>query len=74
MYEFKVNMIYIYEALEKMVLSVVSDECISEGDVPTVTSESAGSSLDPAVRSVRTNTHIRVCVCGYFTLTQNPVL
>ena len=68
MYEFKVNMIYIYEAGENLCFLSFSDECISEVDVPTVTSESAGSSLDPAVRSVRTYTHIRVCVCGYYTL------
>lgn len=46
----------------KFVHCVVSDKCILEGLFPTVTSESAGSSLDPAVRSVCTHTSMYVCV------------
>lgn len=54
---FNVSMIYIYEAQGKFVICVVSDECIFEILFPTITSESADSSLDPAIRSV--------CVCVY---------
>lgn len=57
MYEFKVSVIYIYGAQEKTVLCVVSEVSIFEGVLPTVTSEPAGSPVDPAVRSVCRYTH-----------------
>lgn len=53
---------------KKRVLCFVSDECIIEGLLPTVASESAASSLDSTFRSVCVNT--RVCSSGYFILLQ----
>lgn len=63
MYEYEVSVIYIYEAEEKNKCFCFVSVCVFEDVLPTVTSDSAVSPVDPAVRSVCNYTLRCVCSC-----------